>query len=32
LNEGLRKIMASPFWLELIKKYTSGTSRGDGID
>ncbi len=26
LNEGLRKIMVSPFWPELIRKYTSGTS------
>jgi len=26
LNEGLRRIMASPFWLELIKKYKSGVS------
>ncbi len=29
LNEGLRKIMASPFWFELIKKYKSGVSSGD---
>jgi polar amino acid transport system substrate-binding protein len=32
LNEGLRKIMASPFWLELIRKYKSGTSKGDVVD
>jgi len=32
LNEGLRKIMASPFWLELIRKYTSGTSGGVALD
>jgi polar amino acid transport system substrate-binding protein len=29
LNEGLRKIMASPFWLELIKKYKSGVSSSE---
>ena len=29
LNEGLRKIMASPFWLQLIKKYKSGVSSSD---
>ena len=32
LNEGLRKIMASPFWRELIRKYKSGTSKGDVVD
>jgi polar amino acid transport system substrate-binding protein len=32
LNEGLRKIMVSPFWPELIRKYTSGTSAVDGLD
>jgi len=32
LNEGLRRIMASPFWIELIKKYKSGTSREDVVD
>jgi polar amino acid transport system substrate-binding protein len=29
LNEGLRKIMASPFWPELIKKYKSDASSGE---
>ena len=29
LNEGLRKIMVSPFWLELIKKYKSGVSSSE---
>jgi len=29
LNEGLKKIMASHFWLELIKKYKSGASSGE---
>jgi len=29
LNEGLRKIMASPFWLELIKKYKSDVSSSE---
>ena len=29
LNEGLRKMMASPFWLELIKKYKSGVSSSE---
>lgn len=29
LNEGLRKLMASPFWLELIKKYKSGVSSSE---
>ncbi|HUL23165.1 MAG TPA: ABC transporter substrate-binding protein [Thermodesulfobacteriota bacterium] len=28
LNEGLRKLMASPFWLELIRKYIGGVKDG----
>jgi polar amino acid transport system substrate-binding protein len=29
LNEGLRKLMASPFWMDLIKKYKYGISSSD---